>query len=75
VEYRFTPAEFFEHRKQIRLHIGKYFLVGHSRNCKLRWNTSGTGLILPTHLDLIGLWNHPLLHNVIDFTVTGAHPV
>jgi hypothetical protein len=53
MEYRFTPAEFFEHGKQIRLHISKDVLVGHGRNCKLRWNTSGAGLILRTHLDVV----------------------
>jgi hypothetical protein len=91
MEYGFTPTEFFEHRKQIRLHISKDVLVGHGQNCKLGRNTSGTGLILRSHLDAIddrklqhgsaragvspNQWNHPLLHNVIDFMVTGAHPV
>jgi hypothetical protein len=40
VEYRLTPTEFFEHRKQIGLHISKYVLVGHGRNCKLVWKSA-----------------------------------
>ncbi len=32
VEYWLTPAEFFEHRKQIGLYVAKYLLVRHDQH-------------------------------------------